>query len=200
MSTDKKINSISELESRLPSLFKVSEFLKEYQRYAGPFGSRLKLYNQVLCLDPNFDMSKFLISAGVYAKISKEAYEQGYFGISSTKKAKEEYFETLNHSPGRIFEITINHKGYEKSLKKIESMIVESLGKLQASRKVLRSAYSNSDSPYDRNLIMQDYFHSRLLNTWHNRDDVYYIKGVGSIMTSLRTVRNSELKEYINSI
>lgn len=189
-----KINTISELEQTLPTNFKVRDYLEKFDYYSRAFGNMLNMYDEILTICPDFDMSKFFISDNVYAKKMRDGYE--YLTI---KECKEEYHRILAETPSRLFNLTLKHIGKEKSFKKIESLIIANLGELEASKRVLKQAYKRAYDSYDRNLTMDEYFKTNL-KMWHDHKDVYYIKGVGSGMTAIRTVRNSELKEYITSL
>jgi hypothetical protein len=196
-----KVDNTKDLEKQLPKEFGVLDYLKAYKNYSAQFSSRLTLYDEIRRLAPEIPLEKLVMSKGAWWNYQKERTEQGYGGIYRTKaEGDSAYDEFLEESPERLFNDLIHKIGKDKALKKFANLIIKSAGKLEAAKRVMYQSYANADDGYDRHLIMDRFFKSRMRELWHDSDDVYYIKGVGSITTAMRTVRGSDLKSYINNI
>ena len=195
-----KVDNIKDLEKQLPKEFNVEDYLKAYDGYSGQVGSRLTLYDEIRRLAPEIPVEK-LISKGVFWKNEKEKQEQGYGSDYRTKaEADAAYDKILDNDPGKLFKIGVDLKGKDKALKSYANMIIKSVGKLEAAKRVMYQSFSRADDEYDRHLIMDKFFKNRMRELWHNHDDVYYIKGVGSTPTKMRTIRGGDLKTYINDV
>lgn len=180
-----KVDNILDLEKQLPKVFGIEEYLKAYDDYSANFQSSMSLYKEILKIAPNVDIKSLMLPKSKF----KSEYQ-----INADK-----YSELLDDDPEYMLRMTSSVLG-DKAYKKYANAIIKAAGKLQAAKNVLYLSYSKASDPYDRWLIMDKYFKPRLTSLWHDKDDVYYIKGVGSFGTAMRTKRDSDLKRYINKI
>jgi len=195
-----KVDNTKDLEKQLPKEFGVLDYLKAFKNYSSQF-SALRLFDEVRRLAPEIPLEKLVMSKGAWWNYQKERTEQGYGGFYRTKAEADAAYDTyLEEDPERLFNDLIQKIGKDKALKKFTNLITKAAGKLEASKRVMYQSYSSASDGYDRHLIMDKFFKSRMRELWHDSDDVYYIKGVGSITTAMRTVRGSDLKSYINNI
>jgi hypothetical protein len=190
--------TIEDMEKVLPKVVNIVDFLKEWERYAGPFSGSLTINGLLKSLDRNFDMKNIILSQGQYVTYQKKQYEGGYGGISKPIEAKADYDRLINDEDyEKLIRITRQSTTPEKFYKKIAAELQKSLGPLEAAKRVLRYVWSSANDSYDRSLIMDKLFTKYGEQLWHDKTEVHNSVGRGSFG---RNAADSSFRDYLINI
>ena len=149
-----------------------------------------------ICKELNI-IPKVIISKNAYIEyyVYRDENGMGHYG-TPRRIYKEEYEEMLEEEK---YEALIKYNLYkngDKAVKKISNLITKTLGKDKAALLAFRKYINNANSPYDRNLSINDKAAKGLIALWDNKYEVYDL----FTRESLKRYSNGELAKFVREV